>query len=209
MSFRESAPLLTSESATAPLNALAVLAMRMRSLTPMGRPVLKIGNPGSMDLPLPLALHHSDDPRRAAAHGDQVLERPVEHRVAARGGRPLASSTTAIAVPAARTEATAITARANAALFMFLAFRSRLLAVCSVAPRNNPFNKRAQDRVDGIFVLLPAISCGARGEIGTYRVLRIALKRTTRRFLGSCYDARSSPVAGEHLIGCRSAPAFE
>jgi hypothetical protein len=37
--------LLTSESATAPLNALAVLAMRMRLLTPMGRPFSKSATP--------------------------------------------------------------------------------------------------------------------------------------------------------------------
>jgi hypothetical protein len=45
VSFRASLPLLTSESATAPLNALAVLAMRMRLLTPMGRPFSKSATP--------------------------------------------------------------------------------------------------------------------------------------------------------------------
>ena len=38
VSFRESAPLLTKESATAPLKALEVLAMRMRLPARMGRP---------------------------------------------------------------------------------------------------------------------------------------------------------------------------
>ena len=45
MSFKESAPLLTRESATAPLNALEVLAGACGRSTRMGRPLFRLRTP--------------------------------------------------------------------------------------------------------------------------------------------------------------------
>ena len=77
VAFKESAPLLTKESATAPQKALEVLAMRMRLLTTDGPPLPQIGNPGGVYLPVFAALDHGDDAWRPACQGHKVLQRAI------------------------------------------------------------------------------------------------------------------------------------
>ena len=85
VSFRERVPLLTSESATAPLKALEVLAMAHAVVCAKGQIALQITDTEGVDLPVLAPLHDGDDARRAAGHGDQLLERAVEGGVGAFG----------------------------------------------------------------------------------------------------------------------------
>jgi hypothetical protein len=78
VSFGERSPSLTSESVTAPLKALAVLAIYAQAIVDAdGPPGPQVGNPGGANLTLLAAPHHRDGTRRATAHGDQFLQRTV------------------------------------------------------------------------------------------------------------------------------------
>ena len=73
VSFKESAPLLTKESATAPLKALAMLAYAHVVVDPHGQPALYVADPEGVDLAVLAALHDGYDARRPAFHGDKFL----------------------------------------------------------------------------------------------------------------------------------------
>jgi hypothetical protein len=73
VSFKESAPLLTKESATAPLKARYAHAV----VDPHGQPTLYVADPEGVYLAMLAALHDGDDARRPAFHGDELLERPI------------------------------------------------------------------------------------------------------------------------------------
>ena len=123
VSFKESAPLLTKESATAPLKALATLAMRMRSSILKGSPLFMLRTPKVCTLLL-AALHDGDDARLPVIHGDEILERSIECGISAFG--LLLAQGRALLPARSGTEATAV-AKA-------VCFRKRLLLMFDALP---------------------------------------------------------------------------
>ena len=82
MSFRESFLSLTSESATAPPKALAVLAMRIRSLARMGSPLFRLRTPKAWTfLCWPRCTTAMTLGGPPAVPGDEGPEGTVERRV--------------------------------------------------------------------------------------------------------------------------------
>ena len=83
VSFRERVPSFTRESATAPLKALEVLAMRMLIVGAHGQAALYVAHSEGVDHPVRSALDHGDGPGRTAAPGDEGPEGGVERRIPA------------------------------------------------------------------------------------------------------------------------------